>query len=393
MVFRVRRGQRGGAGVDALALGLYLAVPFCRSKCSFCNFASSVQSPALLAEYAELLAREIALAAEADELGGAELDTIYWGGGTPTLLPPGAIAAVMAAVRGRFAIRPDAEHTMEAAPGTLRPETLGALAAAGVTRLSLGVQSFQDAEARSVGRLHDRATVLADLERARGAGFEELSLDLIAGLPHQTRATWQESVEMAIATGVAHVSVYMLEVDEDSRLGNELLAGGARYHAHTVPDEDLVADAYEWACERLEGAGLGQYEISNFARAGHESRHNERYWLRAPYLGVGLDAHSFLAAPRARRFANPDALSVYLGPLREGRLPRGEVQWLTAREEREEARFLGLRRREGIPWPEAEAEPVAGLIAQGLLQRSGGRIALTGKGRMVSNRVFAEFLE
>src|SRR6185437_11042522 len=349
---------------------------------SFCNFSSRVQSPAVLGEYAALLAREIELSAAGDGLAGAELDTLYWGGGTPTLLSAAATAEVMAAVRRCFTIAPGAEHTMEAAPGTLGPAALEAMAAAGVNRLSLGVQSFVDAEARAVGRLHDRATVLGDLERARAAGFTNLGVDLIAGLPHQTLASWRESVEMAIASGVPHVSVYMLEVDEDSRLGNELLAGGTRYHAHFVPDEDVVADAYEWACERLEGAGLRQYEISNFARPGFESRHNERYWLRTPYLGVGLDAHSFLREGGARRFANPDELGAYLAPLRSGMLARQEAQWLTAREEREETRFLGLRRREGIAWADAGAAPAAELIEQGLLEWREGRVALTGRGRM-----------
>ncbi|MGH9392841.1 MAG: radical SAM family heme chaperone HemW [Terriglobales bacterium] len=379
-----------------MPLGLYLAVPFCRSKCSFCNFASQVHSRGQIEEYARLLERELALAAGRDdgELAGAAVDTLYWGGGTPSLLPPELLAAVAAAARQHFEILPGVEHTLEAAPGTLAPAWLEAAVAAGANRLSLGVQSFHDAEARAVGRLHDRATVLADLERARSFGFSNLNLDLIAGLPHQTMASWRDSVETAIATQVPHLSIYMLEVDHDSRLGHELLAGGARYHAHAAPDEDFTADAYEWACERLEAAGLRQYEISNFARPGSESRHNERYWLRQPYLGVGLDAHSFLDRPRPHRFANPDELSLYLDELRAGRLPRRQPEWLSALQQQEEACFLGLRRREGIVWraPACAPDPVPGLVADGLLVHHAGRIALTPRGRLLSNRVFAEFL-
>ena len=379
-------------------LGLYLAVPFCRSKCSYCNFASQVFAPAQYAEYCELLAREIGLAAAADGLAGATLTSIYWGGGTPTLLPAEGFARVAAAIGEHFTIAPDAEHTVEAAPGTLGPERLALLAASGVNRLSLGVQSFADAELRAVGRLHRAATVRQDLAQARAAGIANLNLDLIAGLPHQTEASWRATLEATLAEAVPHVSVYMLEVDEDSRLGKELLAEGPRYHAGAVPDEAFIADAYEFARAALEAAGVRQYEISNFARRGSASRHNLGYWTRRPYLGVGLDAHSFLTGPRPRRFANPDTLADWLGPLRAGRLPRGEAAWLTPRAEREERYFLGLRRNAGVAMPGRDAEPAqaaaaARHLAGGLLERRGGRIALTAQGRLLANRVLADFLE
>ena len=165
-----------------------------------------------------------------------------------------------------------------------------------MNRVSLGVQSFIDKEASSVARLHTREITLDDIARLRTAGIENISVDLIAGLPHQTRESWEDSLSETIATGVPHVSVYMLEVDEDSRLGRELIAGGTKYHAHFVPDDDLTADLYERAVERLNGAGIRQYEISNFARAGLESQHNLKYWTRQPYLGFGVDAHSMLLA-------------------------------------------------------------------------------------------------
>ena len=182
--------------------------------------------------------------------------------------------------------------------------------------MSLGVQSFVDLEAASVGRLHKRSTVLEDIASLRSAGIENINIDLIAGLPHQTAESWEFSLAETIATGAPHVSVYMLEVDDDSRLGRELMAGGTRYHAHFVPDDEATADFYEVACQRLDRAGVQQYEISNFARPGQESRHNLKYWTRQPYLGFGVDAHSMLISasePReAVRFAAPDALEEYV---------------------------------------------------------------------------------
>jgi len=341
-----------------------------------------------LHDYAACLALELALLAHAERCRGARLDSLYWGGGTPTLLPPAAFTEIVAAIRANFEVAPTAEHTVEVAPGTLTPATLDALRHAGVNRLSFGVQSFHDEELRAVGRLHRRATIADDLARARAAGISNLSLDLIAGLPHQTPATWRDSVEGAIASGVQHLSIYMLEVDEDSRLGNELLAGGVRYHAHSVPDEDQVADAYEWAVATLAAAGFEQYEISNFARPGFASFHNEGYWLRRPYLGAGLDAHSFFAS---RRWANPDALDPYLTPLRAGVLPRSTPAAVSPQAATEEHYFLGLRRNQGVIADPADRR-IAPLVADGLLAWNGPRIALTPRGRLLSNRVFTEFL-
>ena len=198
--------------------------------------------------------------------------------------------------------------------------------------MSLGVQSFVDAEAASVGRLHKRSTVVDDIARLRAAGIEDINVDLIAGLPHQTAESWEFSLAEAIASGAPHISVYMLEVDDDSRLGRELMAGGTRYHAHFVPDEELTADMYEMACERLNAAGMRQYEISNFARDGHQSRHNLKYWTRQPYLGFGVDAHSMLkysaGGGEAVRFSATDSLEEYVAgaPLRLHRF-QGKPRW------------------------------------------------------------------
>ena len=281
-----------------MPLGIYISVPFCRTKCSYCNFASDVFSRAVFERYVDRVCADIENAAGiAGEVGGKmerTVDSVYLGGGTPTVLETAQLERVFAAVRRQFEVTPDAEITVECAPGTLTPAMLEGLLRCGVNRVSLGVQSFVDQEAAAVGRLHKRTIVLEGVARLRAAGLANINIDLIAGLPHQTAASWDFSLTEIIAIQAPHVSVYMLEVDEDSRLGRELIAGGARYHAHFVPDEEATVDFYLAACEKLQVAGVAQYEISNFAHVGCESRHNLKYWTRQPYLGFGVDAHSML---------------------------------------------------------------------------------------------------
>jgi oxygen-independent coproporphyrinogen-3 oxidase len=285
--------------------GLYISVPFCRTKCTYCNFASGVFSAAQMGRYVERIGEDMrSFRANAAQLGAEiplAVDSIYLGGGTPSLLPPDELEKLFFTLRQEFNVLPGAEVTVECAPGTLTDPVIQALVTRGVNRVSLGVQSFVDKEAASVGRLHTREKTLQDIARLRQAGIANINVDLIAGLPHQTRESWEYSLREAIAGGAPHVSVYMLEVDEDSRLGRELIAGGTKYHAHFVPDDDLTAELYETACERLNAAGIEQYEISNFARPGYESRHNLKYWTRQPYFGFGVDAHSMLPAREALR--------------------------------------------------------------------------------------------
>src|SRR5271165_6360404 len=339
-----------------MPLGIYISVPFCRTKCSFCNFASGVFSHALFERYVEQVCAEIAVADRvARGLGGnfeRGVDSIYLGGGTPSVLAPGQLERLFRAVRENFEVDRVAEITVECAPGTITDEILDALLHCGVNRVSLGVQSFVDKECSSVGRLHTRAVTLDDIARLRSSGIGNIGLDLIAGLPHQTEESWDFSLAETLATGVPHVSVYMLEVDEDSRLGTELLAGGSRYHAHFVPDDDLTADLYLTACDRLESGGAQQYEISNFARPVthgiglRDSRHNLKYWTRQPYLGFGVDAHSMLVSclpdAEAIRFATADSLEKFVGgsPLRPTLVSRESAV--------EEFFFLGLRLNRGI---------------------------------------------
>jgi oxygen-independent coproporphyrinogen-3 oxidase len=388
-----------------VALGIYISVPFCRTKCSYCNFASDVFSRVVFERYVDRVCAEIASAPRiAQEMGGHfdhEVDSIYLGGGTPTVLEAGQLQRIFAAVRAQFDVQPDAEVTVECAPGTLAPAVIDGLLRCGVNRVSLGVQSFIDGEAAAVGRLHKRATVLEDIAHLRAAGITNINIDLIAGLPHQTAESWQESLDETLATGAPHVSVYMLEVDEDSRLGRELIAGGTRYHAHFVPDEDATADFYVAACDRLAAGGVAQYEISNFARARFESRHNLKYWTRQPYLGFGVDAHSMLRsvspAPEAVRFSTPDVLEEYVAgsPSQKTMVSRTAAL--------EESFFLGLRLNRGVDLREVTADfgeralnnlrpAIADLVESELMRQSGDCIRLTPRGRLLSNEVFQAFL-
>jgi oxygen-independent coproporphyrinogen-3 oxidase len=427
-------------------VGIYISVPFCRSKCSYCNFASDVVSlrqenglgeaksvAAVYDGYVERLCADLDGARELTaRMGGAfesQVDSIYAGGGTPTLFEPEQLARIFRALRRNFEVQPNSEITVECAPGSLSPAVVEGLVHGEVNRVSLGVQSFVDEEARAVGRLHSRAAVLADIARLRDAGIDNLNIDLIAGLPHQTAKTWDYSLQETIAAGAAHVSVYLLEIDQDSRLGREVLAGGTRYHAHFVPDEGLMADLYLQACETLAKAGIPQYEISNFARPGCESRHNLKYWTRQPYLGFGLDAHSFLPAasgqPKDRepdtqrrdaesqskqetepecgakldaiRFATADSLERYFTGTDCERTP------VTHDAAREECFFLGLRLNQGVNLrsiagqygvPAALQRTIAELQEMQLLEceQGGEVIRLTAKGRLLANEVFERFL-
>ena len=391
--------------MKGMSLGIYISVPFCRTKCSYCNFASDVFSRAVFKKYVDRVCADIANSARtAEEMGGQlerEVESIYLGGGTPTVLEPAQLLRMFDAVRAQFSVTPGAEITVECAPGTLSQQILEILLRCGVNRVSLGAQSFVDAEAASVGRLHNRTTILDDITRLRAAGITNVNIDLIAGLPHQSAESWRQSLQETIASQVPHASVYMLEVDDDSRLGRELIAGGTRYHAHFVPDEDAVADFYVAACETLEGTGMAQYEISNFARTGFESRHNLKYWRRQPYLGFGVDAHSMLASTSpdadAIRLATADTLDKYL----VGSIPQSS--FVSQAAALEETFFLGLRLNRGVDLHavaqkygarvlDAVSAIIADMIDQGLLWPEGDLVRLTARGRLLSNEVFQSFL-
>ncbi len=382
-------------------LGIYVSVPFCKAKCSFCNFASGVFADGHMAGYVARVRDEMrGSRAFAAGLGlGLGLrrpevvDSIYFGGGTPSLLSPGLFAELMGGLRGEFLVAADAEITVECAPGQIPDDVLGAMQGCGVTRLSFGVQSFVDAECAAVGRTHTGASCREELLRVAEAGVARVGVDLICGLPGQTLDSWRYTVEQATESGVEHVSMYMLEVDEGSRLGREKLLGGVRYGASALPADEAVAEWYQAGCEWLEAAGVKQYEISNFARVGGESRHNRKYWERAPYLGFGMDAHSMLRdGVGGVRWANRDTMAGYL----DGEAPA--VDRVDTCAGFEEALFLGLRLIEGVSLTELRRE-FGGMVDEvcfdllGLTERRGDRVRLTGAGRMVSNDVFGRLLE
>jgi oxygen-independent coproporphyrinogen-3 oxidase len=393
------------------SLGLYISFPFCRAKCSYCNFASDVFAPARMQQYVDRLCAELSEAGDHAEFLRAELpknvDTVYFGGGTPSLIASNDLAGLFQVMREQFSFEAGTEITMECAPGQLSDDLLETWLRLGVNRVSLGVQSFIDRESAAVGRLHTRAICVAEITRLRQAGIQNINVDLIAGLPFQTAASWDESLTVLLETGVPHASVYMFEIDEDSRLGLEILNNGDRYRAADAPPDELVAEFYLTACNRLNQQGIAQYEISNFARAGFESSHNLRYWLRQPYLGMGLDAHSMLKANAAgydaMRFANTDDMDKFCAS--EPYLPPDGI---TPQQALEEEFFLGLRRNAGINLAElktkygAAVDQYSGAIAEleagdpemdPFLLRDGEQIRLTDMGRLLSNEVFGRLLE
>ena len=384
-------------------LGVYVSVPFCRAKCSFCNFASGVSSPGAIDSYISQLCAEINSASTTAKNLTARLpravDTLYFGGGTPSLLDPAQLRRIFAALHQNFDITTDAEITLEAAPGQITDVVLDEAQRLGVNRISLGVQSFVDRESAAVGRSHTERDCIREIVRLQSAGVAEVCADLIAGLPYQTTASWQHSLDVATSIGLTHLSVYMLEIDEDSRLGREVIARGPRFHAPGVPADESSADFYEAACAWLPQHGFPQYEISNFAASPHQSLHNRKYWQRTPYFGFGLDAHSMLLRKNGSvRFANPDELprySIELNPL----TPRDILE----REAFEETVFLGLRMNEGLSisqlqqdFPSKFVVPMEDaarqLIRDGLMLDHDNHWQLTLRGRLISNDVFTNLL-
>jgi oxygen-independent coproporphyrinogen-3 oxidase len=369
--------------------------------------------------------RELYRAAEVKLPEGFEkavVDTVYIGGGTPSLLEAELLGRMMGAIRETFAEgkqvsgddRREAgtqgeeggaspsptdvtrEVTLEADPETVEPGKAAAWVRAGINRVSFGVQSFADRELVAAGRMHRRADICRAAGILRDAGIRNISFDLIAGLPFQTRESWKESLEELGKLGPEHVSVYLLEVDEGSRLGLEILQSGTRYSAGAVPSDDLMAEFYETACAFLEDLGYHHYEISNWARPGLESRHNLKYWRRESYLGFGAGAHSFSGM---QRWANAHDAAAYVAAISAGRLPAEQVELVTRESALEEELFLGLRQLDGIDVGRIEREygvvldsRFGGLEAAGLIEREGKIVRLAPARLSVSNEVFVELM-
>jgi oxygen-independent coproporphyrinogen-3 oxidase len=355
--------------------GVYISYPFCAQKCTYCNFASGVFSRSLEDDYHRALVAEIG-----QHRFEWAPETVYLGGGTPSSMEPEELAAILGAIPGR----PWREATLEAAPGTITAEKARSWRTSGIDRVSLGVQSFIRQELAATGRKHTAETVVSDLETLAQAGIANCNIDLIAGLAGQTMSSWRESLDWIARLAPPHVSVYMLEIDEDSRLGREKLLGGVRYGAGDIPSDAAIADMYELAVKRLEAQCIRRYEISNFARPGFESLHNLKYWLLERYVGFGADAHSF---DGALRWQNAESPAEYLTAPRRETTPSNPV---------EERFFVGLRLMQGIrPSPDEWRRfdgPIRRFLDAGLLETREDMLRLTSRGVMVSNEIFQEFL-
>jgi oxygen-independent coproporphyrinogen-3 oxidase len=388
-----------------MSLGIYIQVPFCQTKCTYCNFHAGPAARSLYAPYVNAVVREISQHEELYRNAGfvrdgvgtrSVVDTIYLGGGTPSLLDPVDLARVVDAVRVNFKHQLN-EVTLEADPETVTPAKAAGWRAAGINRISMGAQSFHDAELIPAGRMHRRHDIFSAFDFLRAAGCRNISLDLIAGLPHQTAESWQESLGELLRLRPEHISIYLLEIDEGSRLGREVLAKGERYGAAAVPDEDAMAAAYERACEQLARVGYQHYEISNWGMPGFRSRHNSKYWRRDPYLGFGAGAHSF---DGRFRWANAHDPAGYIASIEKGALPIEQREEISASQALEEEMFLGLRQLEGVDIEKIEREyrtplgsRVEPLLARGLLKREGAWLRLAPGSLTVSNEVFVALLD
>ena len=381
-------------------LGIYVQVPFCQTKCTYCNFHTGVVASSRFAPYVEAVCREIrghrelfrtagvgCGAAILEKAGGQEwlcyeaiVDTVYIGGGTPSLLDPAHLQSILDAIRETF-------------NGNGGGEDCGGQKSRGPS----GLRASEPPHSQEVTLEADPETIEAEKAAAWvQAGIRNISFDLIAGLPHQTKESWRQSLEELAGLGPEHVSVYLLEIDEGSRLGKELLQGGGKYSAGAVPSEDEMAEFYEMGQEALGAAGYHHYEISNWAKPGFESKHNLKYWRREPYLGFGAGAHSFSGT---ERWANAHDAAAYVSAVQGGRLPVEQHEELMTESALEEELFLGLRQLDGIDVARIEREYGVALAKRfdslalaGFVQRDGGVVRLAPGRLSVSNEVFVELL-
>jgi putative oxygen-independent coproporphyrinogen III oxidase len=387
------------------SLGIYVQFPFCQTKCTYCNFHTGVVSTSRFAPYVSAVCREISTHKDLYRTAGIELlanaadgarpDTVYIGGGTPSLLDPAHLQNILDTIRATFACDL-CEVTLEADPETIEAAKAEAWVRAGINRVSFGVQSFSDKELAASGRMHRRADIYRAVPILREAGIANIGFDLIAGLPLQTRESWRDSLDRLTEIAPEHVSVYILEVDEKSRLGSELLKGGLRYSAGAVPTEDEMAEFYELAQASFAAAGYHHYEISNWAKPGFESRHNLKYWRREPYLGFGAGAHSFSGV---QRWANAHDAASYVQSVESGSLQVEQQERLTPEAALEEELFLGLRQLDGIDVARIEkdyavtlASRFGPLASSGLLEWNGPVVRLAPARLSVSNEVFVELM-
>ncbi|HZU65688.1 MAG TPA: radical SAM family heme chaperone HemW [Ktedonobacteraceae bacterium] len=379
-------------------VSLYLHIPFCHTRCYYCDFNTYAGILPLREPYVRALLTEIELAGEMarhDDGSPRRSRTIFFGGGTPSLLTVEQVTRLLAACHQSFAVDADAEITLEANPGTLCREQLVELRAAGVNRLSMGAQSFDAGLLKALGRIHSPEEITEALQHARAAGFTSINLDFMFGLPGQTMRHWRETLDSALALHPEHFSLYSLIIEE-----------GTPFYAWTQEgritpgDEDLCADMYEYADERLQAEGYENYEISNWALPGHQSQHNLTYWRNLPYLGMGAGAHSFFAG---RRFSNILDPREYMRLLKQQRRPEAEGERVERAQEMSETAFLGLRTASGLHLPTFEqrfGEPFSHFAGDrlrpvqeaGLLEQMGDWLRLSKRGRLLGNEVFLRLL-
>jgi oxygen-independent coproporphyrinogen III oxidase len=395
-------------------LGLYIQVPFCQTKCTYCNFHTDVVSSDRFAPYISAVRHEISHHAELFASAGISwpkrfdwqdlrqvpheprrADTVYIGGGTPSLLDPRLLGGLLESLRQAFACSGD-EVTLEADPETIESAKAQQWLAAGINRISFGSQSFNDEELKAAGRKHRRADIYRAVPILRSAGIANISFDLIAGLPKQTHNSWRQSLAEAIALSPEHISIYMMEIDEGSRLGLEVIRSGPRYSAHELPSEEAMAEFYELAQAELQSAGYEQYEISNWAKPGYTSQHNLKYWRRQPYLGFGAGAHSFSGK---QRWGNLHDAAAYVAAISAGRSAIEHVDALTPRLALEEEIFLGLRQLCGIDVGRIESQygvdlqhKIGRFVSNGIIERVGSLVRLAPGKLSISTEVLVELL-
>ena len=374
------------------AAGLYIHIPFCSSRCSYCDFATGLYQSEIAERYVRGLINEI----RSSQYAGENVDTIYFGGGTPSLLAPAQLERILASLFDEFEIAAETEITLEINPGSATPEKLRAFRSLGVNRASFGAQTFDDAELAKLGRSHNAADALRTFADLRDAGFANVSFDLIAGLPGQTLAGWQRNIKHALDLGPEHLSFYLLEVHSGTPLAVHIRRG-----IQPQPDEDLAGVMYEWMLEQATAAGYEHYEISNLCRPGFHSRHNVKYWTAAPYYGFGCSAHSYDG--NARRWSNQRDVLKYVEMVESGASPVVEEQQLSPTDVRAEAVFLGMRLMEGVDLRryresfgvdlrDEHADDLDRFREAGLVELEGDLIRLTRTGALLSNEVFAAFV-
>jgi oxygen-independent coproporphyrinogen III oxidase len=384
------------------SVGIYVQVPFCQTKCTYCNFHTGVVSAGRFARYIRAVQREIACARESFVKAGiawdgefSPVDTVYIGGGTPSLLDSSLLDNLLGTIRGQFGGVFE-EVTLEADPETISAEKARAWIGAGIDRISFGSQSFVDEELKAAGRMHRSADIYRAAGILREWGLQNISFDLIAGLPKQTGDSWRYSLAETMALAPEHVSIYMMEIDEGSRLGLEVLREGTRYSARELPSDEAMAEFYELAQRELKGAGYEQYEISNWAKPGFASKHNLKYWRREAYLGFGAGAHSFSGT---QRWANVHDAAAYVAAIEAGKSAIENVQTVTREMALEEELFLGLRELRGVDWRRIEreygvklGEKVRRLAGSGMVEVERDVVRLAAGKLGVSNEILVELM-